>query len=101
MDVKRPCRALQPWQVEARLESYQALWDGLDDLDAHAWVLEPELPPRGATHRRLALGGHTSLTLDLNPRAPTQPPDFHFMGAVRRTILRLGFTGPSVPITAR
>eukprot|EP00240_Pyramimonas_obovata_P003870 CAMPEP_0118952110 /NCGR_PEP_ID=MMETSP1169-20130426/54250_1 /TAXON_ID=36882 /ORGANISM="Pyramimonas obovata, Strain CCMP722" /LENGTH=376 /DNA_ID=CAMNT_0006899277 /DNA_START=270 /DNA_END=1400 /DNA_ORIENTATION=- len=68
-------------QVEARLESYQVLWDGLDDLDANVWVLEPEQAPRAATHRRVALGGHTSLTLTLNPKAPLQPPDFHFMGA--------------------
>ena len=28
-------------QFEAALEQHQQLWDDLDDLDEHAWVIEP------------------------------------------------------------
>ena len=43
---------------EQRVASHQAIWNELDDLDAHVWVLEP-LPgsrSRGITMRRIGLG---------------------------------------------
>lgn len=54
-------------QLAAALESYQWLWDSLDDLDSAAWVIEPLNAPRGATMRRLALGNHVSLAVSLPP----------------------------------
>lgn len=48
-------------QFRAALRWHQMLWDELDDLDAHAWVLEPKHPGRDETHRRIALGSHCSL----------------------------------------
>lgn len=60
----------------------QDLWESLEDLDAHAWVQDGDSLPRSATHRRVALGGHASLLLDLDPRAPKQPPTCRFLGAV-------------------
>jgi hypothetical protein len=50
-------------QLEAALERHQQLWESLDDLDAAAWVVEPERPPRGCTYRRVALGRHVSLAV--------------------------------------
>ena len=44
---------------------------GLDDLDAHAWVLEPKNPGRECVSRRIALGDHCSLQLELHAAAPT------------------------------
>ena len=62
----------------------QELWACLDDLDAHAWVLDGEALPRSSTQRRVALGGHASVTIHLAPTAPCLPPACHFLGAVRR-----------------
>ncbi len=38
------------------LAQYQDLWDILDDIDSHTWVLEPETPRRADCNRRIALG---------------------------------------------
>ncbi|PSC68290.1 E3 ubiquitin-ligase FANCL [Micractinium conductrix] len=71
-------------QFEAALAQHQPLWDSLDDLDAHAWVIEPSAPSRGALHRRIALGSHVSLALTLDPAAPgALPNDCRFMGSDR------------------
>ena len=50
-------------QFEAALGRHQLLWDMLDDLDAHTWVLEPQHPARDVVVRRLAIGQHCSLQL--------------------------------------
>ena len=50
-------------QFEAALGRHQLLWDILDDLDAHTWVLEPQHPTRDCVVRRLAIGQHCSLQL--------------------------------------
>ena len=50
-------------QFEAALGRHQLLWDMLDDLDAHTWVLEPQHPTRDVVVRRLAIGQHCSLQL--------------------------------------
>ena len=39
-------------QFEAALARHQQLWDSLDDLDAHAWVVEPSAPQRRRVHTR-------------------------------------------------
>jgi hypothetical protein len=48
-----------------------------DDWDAHCNILEPPLPAaRASTFRRIALGGHGTLLLPIDPRAPrTRPRD--------------------------
>lgn len=69
-------------QFEAALQHYQQLWDGLDDLDAQAWVIEPTAAPRSVVYRRIALGHHVSLALTLDPAQPwALPLDCRFMGS--------------------
>lgn len=68
-------------QFEEALERHQEFWAHLDDLDAHAWVIEPHNPPRSCTHRRLALGGHVTLSVTLDPLRPSAPPAWQLMGA--------------------
>jgi E3 ubiquitin-protein ligase FANCL len=89
-------------QWESLLQSYQALWDQLDDLDDHTWILEPERvaidvsrtsapsqlssssppptpkrPPRHTTHRRVAMAPHASILLrGFDPRTPYAVPSF-------------------------
>ncbi len=67
-------------QFEAALAGHQPLWDSLDDLDAHAWVVEPAAPRRADAHRRLALGGHATLALTLDVSDPGALPEFRLMG---------------------
>jgi E3 ubiquitin-protein ligase FANCL len=69
-------------RFEAAVEFHQELWDSLDDLDANAWVIEPARPTRACAFRRLALGGHASLMVDLDPMSPSAPPlRWQFMGS--------------------
>jgi E3 ubiquitin-protein ligase FANCL len=56
-------------RFEAALAQHQLLWDELDDLDAHAWVLEPQQPTRAGLMRRVALGNHVSLEVHVCVRA--------------------------------
>lgn len=44
-------------QFEAALAQHQAAWDSLDDLDRHAWVIEPTAPARRCVWRWWAAEG--------------------------------------------
>lgn len=81
----------------------QELWECLDDLDAHAWVLDGEemALARGSTQRRIALGGHASVTINLAPTAPRLPPACQFLGAVRLVRFALPLALPPAPQWAR
>ena len=46
---------------------YQDVWDMLDDLDEHTWVLQPRNPSRSALSRRIALSRQSSIQLLLEP----------------------------------
>ncbi|KAL7543393.1 hypothetical protein ACHAXR_013319 [Thalassiosira sp. AJA248-18] len=54
---------------EQALHKYQQLFDELDDLDSHLWILEPSLPARrSSVERRIALWeGGASLVIVLDP----------------------------------
>ena len=66
------------------LQQWQDLWSCLQDLDHNAWVLEPLAPTWAEPWRRVALGGHTSVTVTLNPQQPLLPPQLHFAGPAAR-----------------
>ena len=69
-------------QFEEALGAHQEVWAHLDDLDENAWVIEPASPrPRGALSRRIALGGHVTLGLTLDPARPSATPACQLMGA--------------------
>lgn len=47
-----------------------------------AWVLEPEKPTPADVSRRIALGGHCSLLLELDPERPrTRPAELRLLGS--------------------
>ncbi|KAI8364235.1 WD-repeat region-domain-containing protein [Blakeslea trispora] len=74
-------------QHETLVHQYQALFDCLDDLDKHMRILEPEQPTRADCWRRIALGFHCSLDIELNPDGPvnTKPNKVRFFGNASRT----------------
>lgn len=73
-------------QFEAALGRHQLLWDMLDDLDAHTWVLEPQHPTRDCAVRRLAIGQHCSLQLGLHVSSPASLPTLQFLGAEKSLV---------------
>lgn len=69
-------------QFRAAVARFQALFDALDDIDANCWVLEPERPLRSDVYRRIAIGRHSSLRVELDARAPTRAvPECRFLGS--------------------
>ncbi|CAM9595387.1 unnamed protein product, partial [Hapterophycus canaliculatus] len=68
-------------QFREALGPFLQLWDVLDDLDQHTWVLEPEKPSRSTTHRRVAVARHCSVMLKIDPRSPGDVPEVRFLGS--------------------
>ncbi|KAI8580703.1 hypothetical protein K450DRAFT_235550 [Umbelopsis ramanniana AG] len=67
------------------LNDYQKLFDELDNLDANSWVLDPVRPTRRDTQRRLALGHHCTLHLEIkHTKNPCEAPDLQLFGAESR-----------------
>ena len=65
---------------EAELETYQPLWDVLDDFDAHFLVIQPAHPTRSDDYRRIAIGRHCSMHVKLDPLDPHAPCTVTFLG---------------------
>jgi len=75
---------------EQALIKYQPLFNELDDLDAHLWILEPSLPARRCSvERRIALWeGGASMVIVLDPEnARGVPVMTRFLGVTKATML--------------
>lgn len=68
-------------QFRRTVDSFKRLWQELDDLDRHAWVIEPSAPTRSCIFRRIVLEKHVSVSVKLDPKAPGALPDLAFMGS--------------------
>ncbi|KAI8984661.1 WD-repeat region-domain-containing protein [Mycotypha africana] len=69
------------------IDRYQKLFDCLDDLDQHMRILEPENPTRSDNWRRIALGHHCSMEVDLSSNLETPlsvKPRVRFLGSMNR-----------------
>ncbi|CAG8546333.1 2886_t:CDS:2, partial [Scutellospora calospora] len=62
------------------LEKFQDVWSMLDDIDAHTWVLEPCKPKRSDLMRRIALGNHCSLQIELDASCPKEECQYRLFG---------------------
>ncbi|KAI8087998.1 WD-repeat region-domain-containing protein [Gilbertella persicaria] len=86
MDITS-CSHLQDMlnQHQSLINQYQPLFDCMDDLDQHMRILEPDHPTRTDCWRRIALGHHCSLEIELNPDMPRQnKPKVRFFGNANR-----------------
>lgn len=68
-------------QLEDAIARYQLFWDEMDDLDANSLILEPEKPSRSITMRRIGIGSHSSMQIDIDPLNPRNAPECRFLGA--------------------
>lgn len=69
------------------LDSYQALWAQLEDLDSHTQLLDPPATlqqPYAHASRCIALGHGCSMQLQLSPASPAAPPHVTFHGPSSR-----------------
>ena len=81
---------------ETALQKYQLLFDELDDLDMHFWILEPSLPARRSNvERRIALWeGGASLVIALDPDNPRGIPVMvRFLGVTTATMKAAAASG--------
>ena len=81
---------------ETALQKYQLLFDELDDLDKHFWILEPSLPARRSNvERRIALWeGGASLVIALDPDNPRGIPVMvRFLGVTTATVKAAAASG--------
>ncbi|CAG8674903.1 10895_t:CDS:2, partial [Dentiscutata heterogama] len=62
------------------LEKFQDVWSVLDDIDAHTWVLEPCKPKRNDLMRRIALGNHCSIQIELDASCPKGECQYRLFG---------------------
>lgn len=67
-------------QYAMAIAGYDELWHELEHIDAEAWVIEPEMPTRAIVYRRLAVGPHCALQVDLDASAPRAVPECKFFG---------------------
>ncbi|KAI9476572.1 MAG: WD-repeat region-domain-containing protein [Benjaminiella poitrasii] len=87
IEINSSCSSLSSIleQHKNLIEKYQQLFDCLDDLDKHMRILEPEHPKRSDVWRKIALGHHCSLEIELNPEAPIDSkPKIRFFGSLNR-----------------
>lgn len=68
-------------QYKEVIQRYQDFWAVMEDLDKKFWIMEPEHPSRANIFRRIALGGHRSLSLTVDPSAPRSIPECRFFGS--------------------
>ncbi|CEP18045.1 hypothetical protein [Parasitella parasitica] len=72
-------------QHRALVDKYQTFFDCMDDLDRHMRVLEPDKPKRSDAWRRIALGHHCSLEIQINAEFPLDiKPKIRFFGTANR-----------------
>ena len=67
--------------VKAIIPSYEPLWDQLQDLDSHAFVIEPREPSLSCVTRRFVLSPQVQMEIELLPRRPRHFPRIRFIGA--------------------
>lgn len=74
-------------EFERLVNQYQPLFNCLDDIDKHMRIIEPDPPKRSETYRKIALGYHCSLYIDLGPNYTAEkgkPTNIRFFGSQSR-----------------
>ncbi|RHZ59955.1 hypothetical protein Glove_360g162 [Diversispora epigaea] len=60
--------------------NFQEVWAMLDDIDLNTWVLEPDKPKRSDLMRRIALGNHCSLKIEIDVNHPRRECQYELFG---------------------
>ncbi|KAG2191379.1 hypothetical protein INT46_001756 [Mucor plumbeus] len=72
-------------QHRAFVIKYQLFFNCMDDLDKHMRILEPDKPKKSDKWRRIALGHHCSLEIQINAESPLEmKPKIRFFGSAKR-----------------
>jgi E3 ubiquitin-protein ligase FANCL len=62
-------------------DKLQDFFEIIEDLDANTWILEPEKPTRAHCMRRIGIGNHSSIQIEIDPQRPRLAPEVRFLGA--------------------
>lgn len=69
-------------QFKRAVSLFEDFFRVVEDFDKHSWVLEPERPTWRDTSRRIALGKHTSVSVQLDARGPIKTyAECRFLGS--------------------
>eukprot|EP01094_Clydonella_sp_ATCC50884_P007960 TRINITY_DN1720_c0_g1_i4.p1 TRINITY_DN1720_c0_g1~~TRINITY_DN1720_c0_g1_i4.p1 ORF type:complete len:360 (-),score=68.53 TRINITY_DN1720_c0_g1_i4:137-1216(-) len=68
-------------RYRAHVEGFAEFWAVMEEMDAECCVLEPDMPTRADTSRRMALPDHCSILVHINPDSPFQICECRFLGA--------------------
>ncbi|KAL0483444.1 E3 ubiquitin-protein ligase FANCL [Acrasis kona] len=68
-------------EYEHVLHSLQDFLSTVEDLDQNTWVLDPENPTFAHCMRRIGIGNHSSIQIEIDPKQPKAPPEVRFLGA--------------------
>ncbi|GLJ27361.1 hypothetical protein SUGI_0536870 [Cryptomeria japonica] len=68
-------------QFNELIKKFQDFWHVMEDIDMNVWVMEPLHPSRASSFRRIALGGHCSLSLTVNAFLARFVPECRFFGS--------------------
>lgn len=95
-------------QYELFIEMFQDFFRVMEDFDNNTCVLEPEHPTWRETYRRVCIGKHCSVRVEIDPRAPISGfPECRFLGSenaiapfkqhLNQNIHKWNITGDTLP----
>ncbi|KAF7721028.1 hypothetical protein EC973_005538 [Apophysomyces ossiformis] len=81
-----PSTSLEDMLTQCRnlLAQYDTFFTCMEEIDTYTRVLEPEKPTRRDTWRRIALGNHCSVHVEIDPLMPRETPKVRFFGSEKR-----------------
>jgi E3 ubiquitin-protein ligase FANCL len=57
-------------QYYKKTQEYNEFWKVMEFIDKNSWIIEPENPLYSHTSRRIAIGNHSSIQIEINPKSP-------------------------------
>lgn len=67
-------------QIEIFLKKFQRFWTLMEDIDANTWIIEPAYPNKSHIRRRIAIGIHASIEIEIDPEQPSDVLEILFYG---------------------
>ncbi|KAM2554399.1 hypothetical protein TB2_018523 [Malus domestica] len=68
-------------QFKKHLETLQAFWSTLDDIDRSLWVVDPKQASPDVSYCQIIIGNDCCIVLSINSVDPRTLPECHFIGS--------------------
>ncbi|KAM1073904.1 hypothetical protein ACFX14_018918 [Malus domestica] len=67
--------------LDIHLETLQAFWSTLDDIDRSLWVVDPKQASPDVSYCQIIIGNDCCIVLSINSVDPRTLPECHFIGS--------------------